>query len=577
MTAFTRILSGFVFAFLLTQGIFAATYTVTKIADTNDGTCDADCSLREAITAANGTVDADIINFSTLFNTTQTITLGGTDLIITNNGTLTINGTGADKLTVSGNNVSRVFTNNTGAVTTINNLRVTGGTGVSTVSTGRGGGVYNSGGNLTLNGLVITGNTAANGGGANNAGTATLTVNNSTIFGNTATGAGGALQNFAGNNLNIYNSSIYNNTCNTTSSGGGGLQSNGTVNIVNSTFSGNNSIGGSGGAIYFNGTVLNITNSTFSANTSTNNAGITKTNANPLNIRNSIIASNNGTAAAPDFSGTANSLGNNIIGSVGSSTGWITSDLQNVNPILAPLGFYGGNGLSYALLSSSPALDAGQNCVTNLSCPDNNPSIAVTTDQRGAARPFNTTIDIGAFESNTNYTAILPTATLSQPYNFTLANNFTGFVYLITSGNLGGLTVPNNGNSAIVTGTPLQLGTFNAAFIITNNTNSINLNYSLTVLSVGATVPVNGRIFDASGNAVRGATVSLTDAGNVTLYARTNSFGNFNFSNIPFGGNYNLNANSKGLTFSPLALTVNAAPTIVNLTANNSNLSEFQR
>lgn len=32
---------------------FAATYVVTKTADTNDGTCDSDCSLREAITAAN--------------------------------------------------------------------------------------------------------------------------------------------------------------------------------------------------------------------------------------------------------------------------------------------------------------------------------------------------------------------------------------------------------------------------------------------------------------------------------------------------------------------------------------------
>ena len=31
----------------------AASFTVTKAADTNDGTCDADCSLREAIGAAN--------------------------------------------------------------------------------------------------------------------------------------------------------------------------------------------------------------------------------------------------------------------------------------------------------------------------------------------------------------------------------------------------------------------------------------------------------------------------------------------------------------------------------------------
>ena len=37
---------------LLTNiSIFAATFTVTKTADTNDGVCDTDCSLREAIVA----------------------------------------------------------------------------------------------------------------------------------------------------------------------------------------------------------------------------------------------------------------------------------------------------------------------------------------------------------------------------------------------------------------------------------------------------------------------------------------------------------------------------------------------
>ena len=40
---------------------FAATFTVTKIADTNDGVCGADCSLREAIGAANALPGADVI------------------------------------------------------------------------------------------------------------------------------------------------------------------------------------------------------------------------------------------------------------------------------------------------------------------------------------------------------------------------------------------------------------------------------------------------------------------------------------------------------------------------------------
>lgn len=42
----------------------ANTFTVTKTADTNDGVCDADCSLREAINAANNNPGQDLIAFS---------------------------------------------------------------------------------------------------------------------------------------------------------------------------------------------------------------------------------------------------------------------------------------------------------------------------------------------------------------------------------------------------------------------------------------------------------------------------------------------------------------------------------
>ena len=42
----------------------ATTFTVTKTADTADGTCDTDCSLREAITAANANAGTDTIAFA---------------------------------------------------------------------------------------------------------------------------------------------------------------------------------------------------------------------------------------------------------------------------------------------------------------------------------------------------------------------------------------------------------------------------------------------------------------------------------------------------------------------------------
>ena len=43
-----------------------ASFAVTKTADTNDGTCNADCSLREAIVAANAAAGADMITFTPL-------------------------------------------------------------------------------------------------------------------------------------------------------------------------------------------------------------------------------------------------------------------------------------------------------------------------------------------------------------------------------------------------------------------------------------------------------------------------------------------------------------------------------
>lgn len=49
---------------LLAQAAPAATFMVTKTADTADGACDADCSLREAVQAANATPGADVIRLA---------------------------------------------------------------------------------------------------------------------------------------------------------------------------------------------------------------------------------------------------------------------------------------------------------------------------------------------------------------------------------------------------------------------------------------------------------------------------------------------------------------------------------
>lgn len=407
MTKFARILGGCLFVFCFGLTVSAATFTVSKTADTNDGTCDADCSLREAIGAANAAAGDDIIAFGSIFTSAQTITLSAGEMVIANNGSLTINGTGADLLTIDGNNTGRILTNGVSAVTIINGATFTRGTGAGAADTGRAGAIYNFGGNLTINNSIITGNSAANGGGLNNSSGNTipgvLTINNSIVSNNTATGSGGGMQNFSTSTVTITNSTFMGNTSNGTTGGGGG-QFNGGVRITNSTFANNRAPSGAGGGLQSNGTLGTIlTNVTVSGNTSaTNGGGIHRgtTNTNFF-IRNSIVANNTGVATSPDVTNSAgglNSSGNNIIGTTGTSTGWIGSDLLGVNPMLGALAANGGFGMTFLPMSGSPAIDGGQNCVLDLTCSANNPPFAVTTDQRGVARPAGTAVDIGAVE-----------------------------------------------------------------------------------------------------------------------------------------------------------------------------------
>lgn len=406
MYKFARIFQGLVFVFLLTSTVFSATFTVTKLTDSNDGTCDADCSLREAVTAANNAAGDDIVAFDgTVFGTAQTVNVTLGEIIIGASGTLTINGTGAEMLTIDGNMTNRIFRTGAGVVATINDATLTRGNGVGALATNSGGAIYNDLGTLTLNNLIITGNSVTTnaGGIRNSGGGSVLTVNNCIVSNNTAgSSSGGGIQNFSTSTVFINNSTFMGNTSGG-STGGGGGQFNGTARITNSTFANNNSPGGSGGGFQSNGSSMIITNSTFSGNTSTNNGGGIHRGTTNVNffIRNSIVAGNNGTAASPDVTnstGGLDSLGNNIVGNVGTSTGWEMSDLLNINPMLGMLADNGGFGMTFLPMSGSPAIDAGQNCVLDLSCAANNPPQAVTTDQRGVARPQGGTVDIGSIE-----------------------------------------------------------------------------------------------------------------------------------------------------------------------------------
>ena len=542
----------------------AAVYTVTKTADTSDGTCDADCSLREAVLAANATAENDIIIFSSLFASPQTITLSGTEILFANNGTIEIHGPGANRLTVSGNNTSRIFRSAAGVNSTISGMRLTGGNGASTINNNSGGAVLNDAGNMTLRGLVIANNaTSGSAGGVRNSGTNSIMTVDTCIFANnsSATSSAGGIQNFSTSTLTVVNSTFTGNTSGGGSVGGGGIQANGSVSVTNSTFSGNTSNAtGGGGAINSNGSFLLLTNVTITRNTSSaNGGGLHRGSTTPAGfIRNSIIAGNNGTAASPDVTNSAGGLvseGSNIIGIVGTSTGWIASDLQNVNPLLSPLGFHGGFGMTHLLLAGSPSIDAGQNCVVDRTCTTNNPPVAVLADQRGAARPAGATVDIGAVEASGQYSAVLPSAAASVPYNFTLVPANNGFTYTINSGGLGGLALSSS-TPTTVSGTAPAVGAFNALVQIVDASGQAFQNYRVNVLADPNVVSVSGQVVDGAGRAVKGARVTFSAFGGSTYSALTNGFGYFRFDGIPAGLSGQLIVKSKLYSFDPKALTV---------------------
>lgn len=354
------------FSILFVQSAgFAATITVNTTVDEN-GT-GVNCSLREAINAANtdatfggctAGAGADTINFSALFSTAQTIQSSVAEFTVST--PITINGTGANLLTLqnvipAGAN-SRVFRITTTGTLNLNGVTVTGG---NTISGNGGAGILVSG-VANLNNVWITGNAADGyGGGAiyETAGT-TSTITNTTISGNSSNGSaagggGGGIDNSA--NLTITNSTISGNTkTGATGDGGGFFNFSGAVTFTNSTITDNLAAGaGSGGGIFrFGGSVT---------------------------VRNTIIAANRSNATTPDVSGAFTSSGYNLVGTLGTATGFTgTADQTNVsnaNVNLTSLGFNGGQTPTHVPVFNSFAVDKGNN-------------FGITTDQRATTRPF---------------------------------------------------------------------------------------------------------------------------------------------------------------------------------------------
>jgi CSLREA domain-containing protein len=342
---------------LLPAGSFRAnTFEVTKTADT-DGDCrPQNCSLREAIAAANTRPGVDDVSVPA-----GTYLLGLGRLVVSDD--VVIAGAGADSTIIDGDAADRVF--DLSGVVEISGITIQNG-----FDPVQGGGVYNTA-DLTITNSTLSNNRAVSrGGGIFNMG-ATVTLTNSTVSGNSS-GYGAGLNNRSG-----------------------------TMYLTNSTVSGNDAAApavqpfpedyvGYGGGIFNTGSIA-ISNSVIVKNYAFDDGGGIDNSTGSVTLSNTIVAQNFAVGYGPncDYSqrNPITSLGYNLMESGLWCGSPVTEDRVVSDAMVGPLADNGGPTETHALLAGSPAIDAGG--------PDCPPP---ATDQRGVTRPQGASCDIGSVE-----------------------------------------------------------------------------------------------------------------------------------------------------------------------------------
>lgn len=121
------------------------------------------------------------------------------------------------------------------------------------------------------------------------------------------------------------------------------------------------------------------------------NAGTTTAT---VELRNVILAGNKTAGQGPECMGVVNSRNFNLILTIAGCArqGELDKNIVGQDPLLLPLGDYGGTTATHGLGVGSPAIDAGS-CINSL-------GQVVGTDQRSQVRPQLVTCDIGAYEAN---------------------------------------------------------------------------------------------------------------------------------------------------------------------------------
>jgi hypothetical protein len=306
----------------------AAPFEVNSLNDAAANGCDSTtadgCTLRDAITDANASSGDDTITFASGLSGTITLTEGQIPINASNGG-LTVQGPGADQLTVSGNDKSRIFSvsganpvgisgltfthgyvyqDDGGAIYTTNDSQVTVADSVftsnqaysdtssySSDSTAHGGAI-GAHGPITVTGSRFEDNNRASQAGGGIYVEKGLTLRSSQLSGNTTDGRGGGIAaakyrcqsqcsnpsnvNWFHSDLDIADSTISGNSA---SNQGGGIAAASLLTLAGSTVSGNsttNAGSGIGGGIASVGKYAQtqISDSTISGNSSTTGGGI---------------------------------------------------------------------------------------------------------------------------------------------------------------------------------------------------------------------------------------------------------------------------------------------------------------
>ena len=348
-----------------------------------DGKCadaNGQCTLRAAIQESNGSSGApDAIVFALSWPAVIDLTLG--ELTISQ--PVFIVGPGARRLTIQRSQASEIANfrviNLTsfgstfrGTFTTIHGLSIKNG-----IAAGSPGGalLISAGSSVRLVDVALANNSAADGGAVANNGR--LEIIRSTLNANTASGKGGAILNAPDiATATIANSTITSNSAAT----GGGIYNAGTMSLVSNTVSHNGASTAASG-IYDGGVI---------------------------SVLNTIIGSD---VSLPVTSllGKFYSLGNNIVTDGRGSSGFVNgishdkvSDNSAIDPLLGDLSNNGGQTDTRALLTGSPAIDAGSDCVFTGFCPGQDRSMvfSMRSDQRiGFSRRAGAAVDVGAFEA----------------------------------------------------------------------------------------------------------------------------------------------------------------------------------